>query len=557
MPDALAGIRVLDLTTGPAGGLATMHLADFGAEVLLIERLERPQRHPLDDLPATPMLRRGKRTLSLDLAQDAELAELHDLCGGADVLICNWRPAALARKGLDFDTLQARHPHLVVCHISGFGNQGPLVDLPGYEHVVAAYAGRMNMFAGLCDRPGPVFCALQVAVHACAQTAATGIMAALLQRGDEGTGQLVETSMLQALLPLEQGAMIAAQFEQFAPQFELLASPSVEPPAPSLFYHPAQAGDGRWMQFGNLLPHLFDNFLRLTDLLDVLVDPDFDPAQLMLPPAKQEAFRERMLRRIQERPAGEWMADFIADGGAAAAPYQTTQEALDDPDIVANGHVINRADGGRQLGPLARLSRTPANPGPDATPDDHLAALWRNTPRPAPNHSHSREAPLSGVRVIELATIIAAPLGASFLADMGADVIKVEQVGGDPYRGLAAGVGSARVNAGKRSISINLKAPAGREAIVQLLADADVVIHNFRPGVPERLGIGYEQISGINPGIIYLQCNGYGPDGPGALRPQHAPHSRCGDGRGALPAGANVCLQRFRTWRVCACGPAA
>ena len=165
----LEGVRILDLTSGPAGGIATMILADFGAEVLMIER---PGIDPMMALPASRMWRRGKRTLSLDLATAGGLAALDDLCTGADVLICNWRAAALARKNLDYASLHARHPHLILCHISGYGSQGPRADYPGYEHLVAASTGRMRIFAGLADRAGPVFSALQVGVHACAQSAA-------------------------------------------------------------------------------------------------------------------------------------------------------------------------------------------------------------------------------------------------------------------------------------------------------------------------------------------------------------------------------------------------
>lgn len=520
MAQALEGIRVLDLTTGPAGGIATMILADFGADVLTIER---PGGDSLASLPAARMWRRGKRTTTLDLGSDDGLETLHELCAGADVLVCNWRGSALARRGLDFEHLHGRHPHLVFCHISGFGSRGPRADYPGYEHLVAACTGRMRVFQGIVDREGPVFSALQVGVHACAQSAATGILAALLERADDGEGRLVETSMLQGMLPYEQGAMLGAQLRDRFPDMPMRRQGSNEPPMPSLYYHPAQAGDGRWMQFGNLLPHLFDNFLRVADLMDVLADPDFDHAQMRLPEEKHEAFRERMLRRIQERPAADWMADFIADGGVVATTYQTTQQALGDPDVVANGHVIERADGGLQLGPVARLTRTPANPGPDAVADDRLAAEWTATARAKPVRGKGDGPPLSGIRVVELATIIAAPLGASFLADMGADVVKVEQIGGDPYRGMGAGIGSARVNAGKRSISVDLKSEAGHAIVLRLISDADVVIHNFRPGVPERLGIGYEQIAAINPGVVYLQCNGYGPNGPGADRPSTHP----------------------------------
>ena len=521
MSEALRGLRVLDLSNGPAAGLATMHLADFGAEVL---RIERSNPHPA---------RRVACGANVD-ARQADLAarsrrcgghgdRFHALAAGADVLVTSWRATALARRNLDFASLHDRHPHLHVCHITGFGGTGPLADLPGYEHLVAACSGRMNLFAGIVERPGPVFSALQVATHATAQTATAGILAALLSQEGGHPGRLIETSLLQGLLPYEQGAMIGGQFEQFAKFYQVLSGGDAEPPMPSLYYHPAQAGDGRWMQFGNLLPHLFDNFLLVTELMDVLADPDFDAKQLTLPPEKHEAFRERMLERIQSRTSAEWMADCIANGGVVATTYQTTQQALDDPDIVANGHVIERADGGRQLGPLARLTRTPASPGADARPDSTLEADWAASPRPAPAAAALNTQPLDGVHVVEIATIIAAPLAASFLADMGADVTKVEPLSGDPYRGLGAGIGSARVNAGKRSLAVDLKSDQGRQAVLKLIESADVLIHNFRPGVPERLGIEYEQIIEINPNIIYLQCNGYGPDGPGALRPSTHP----------------------------------
>ena len=517
----LEDVRILDLTSGPAGGIATMILADFGAEVLMIER---PGIDPMMALPASRMWRRGKRSLPLDLATEDGLATLDDLCAGADVLICNWRFTALERKQLEYASLHARHPHLILCHISGYGSQGPRADYPGYEHLVAASTGRMRLFSGLADRSGPGFSALQVGVHACAQSAATGILAALLEQGADGEGRLVETSMLQGMLPHELAGMIGAQFpEIFGDLIPAVPPAVIEPPIPSLFYHPAQTSDGRWVQFGNLLPHLFDNFLLVTELIDVLADPDYDQGQMMLPQEKQEAFRERMLLRIQERTAEEWMAACVADGGVVATAHQTTQQAIADPDIVANGHVIDRHDGGKQLGPVARLTRTPGDPGNEAAPDDSWADLWRNTPRSAPGRSNDGQLPLAGIRVLEIATIIAAPLAASFLADMGAEVIKVEPIGGDPFRGLLGGLGSAKVNAGKRSLSIDLKSETGRQIVLALIKDADVLIHNFRPGVPERLGIGYAQVEQINPDIVYMQANGYGPDGPGAQRPSTHP----------------------------------
>ena len=519
MSEVLKGLRVVDLTRGPAGGLASMIMADFGAEVLVIDA---PEPHGIDELASTPMWRRGKRSLTLDTKDTAQRDTLEELLAGADVCLVNWRSHALEAQALDFERVHARHPHLIYCHISGFGSRGPKANYPGYEHLVAAASGRMQAFAGICDREGPVYSALQVGTHATAQSALSGILAALLVRDATGAGQLVETSMLQGMLPYEQGAMIGRQFpERFGAMYPDL--PSNEPPMPTLHYHPAQAGDGRWLQFGNLLPHLFDNFLMVTNLIDIVADPDFEPTQLALPPEKYEPFRDRMLRRLQDRPAADWMNDCIANGSVVATTYQTTQDALKDPDIVANGHAISRDDGGIQLGPLARMTKTPAQPGPPCEPDSGWSDRWRTDPRPRPEANNAEKLPLAGVRVLEIATIIAAPLGASFLADMGAEVTKIEQVNGDPYREFAMGVGSARVTAGKRSISLNLKSPEGQAIAVKLAAEANVLIHNYRPGVPEKLGIGYDQIAAVNPNIVYLQVNGYGPDGPGAQRPSTHP----------------------------------
>ena len=525
MRTALPGIRVIELASGPAGSIPGMVFADFGAEVLKISR----QGDPLSELTASPMLDRGKHRLDLDLNNSTDLNRLHDLLGSADVLVTTWRARALRRRRLHFKRVHAAHPHLIYCRISGFGHQGPMANVPGYEHLVAAYQGRMNLFSGIVDRPGPVFSALQVGVHACAQSAAAGILAALLARArDDSVGHLVETSLLHGLSAYEQGALIGEQLpERFARMAGVLQPVDAEParpiPLPRIHYHPVQAADGRWLQLGNLLPHLLDNFLTVTDLLDVVADPDFDPAQMALPKEKLEGFRNRMLLRMQERPAAAWMSDFIDNGSVAAAPYQTTRQALDDPDITANGHVIDAPDGGRQLGPIAHLRRTPAQPGRRCRNGEPLANRWLETRRKGGRNKPATAAPLQGIRVIELATIIAAPLGASFLADMGADVTKVEPMGGDPFRGLAGGLGAARTNAGKRSISLDLKSGMGRKALMRLLRDADVLIHNFRPGVPEKLGIAYEQVRAANPEIVYIQCNGYGPLGPGASRPSTHP----------------------------------
>lgn len=543
---SLSGVRVLDLTVGPVGGMAMTVFADFGAQVLSVRRRDR-----FAHLPASPMWRRGSAAIDLDVMQDRPRFDA--LCAAADVLVINWRPSTRRRTGVDVRALRQKFPHLVICSVTSFGADDPRSELPGFEHVVAAATGRMLCFTGCPDREGPAFSALQVGVHACTQSVVTGVLAALISRTKHGQGSLVETSMLQGFLAYEQGAMLGEQLrDRLGVVVDGVAGSAAEAPLPSLHYLPTQAGDGRWVQLGNLLPHLFDNFLVATELVDILADPDYDSEQMTLTEEKREHFRDLMFRRMQEKTGAEWIDVFVDNGSVVAGLVQSTQEALADADMLANGHVI-KLGAGVQLGPLARLSETPANPRAGVADGETMASAWRDSPRSAVRYLVNDALPLAGVRVVEIATIIAAPFGASLLADLGADVIKVEPINGDPYRGLAGGVGSCRVNLGKRSIRVDLKDPAGQKVVQDLMRSTDVLIHNFRPGVPEKLGIDYQTLEAFNPRLVYLQSNGYGPDGPGAHRPSTHPIPGAGMGGVHLQMGGELPsklldLPELRSW---------
>lgn len=132
--------------------------------------------------------------------------------------------------------------------------------------------------------------------------------------------------------------------------------------------------------------------------------------------------------------------------------------------------------------------------------------------------------PMEGVKVLDIGVMLAAPLAAGILADQGAEVIKVEPPGiGDVMRYIGAtcrGVGAINqgVNRGKRSLALDLKTEEGLEIVHRLAADADVLIHNFRPGVAEKLKVDYQTLRAINPGLIYLSVTGFGHEGPMAHR---------------------------------------
>src|SRR5690349_15123048 len=124
--------------------------------------------------------------------------------------------------------------------------------------------------------------------------------------------------------------------------------------------------------------------------------------------------------------------------------------------------------------------------------------------------------PLAGIRVLELASYITGPFCGQMLADLGADVIKIEPPRtGDPFR-TGSGYAPQFVghNHGKRSLTLDLKARGAIDVFDRLIATADVLVENFRPGVPERLGIGWERLKGLNPRLVYCAISGFGEDGP-------------------------------------------
>ena len=138
---------------------------------------------------------------------------------------------------------------------------------------------------------------------------------------------------------------------------------------------------------------------------------------------------------------------------------------------------------------------------------------------------NSANKPLSGLKVVELGTLIAGPFAARIMAEFGAEVIKIESPdGGDPlrkWRKLYEGTSLWWYvqSRNKKSVTVNLKHPAGREIVLKLVAEADIVIENFRPGVLEKLGLGWETLSAANPGLVMLRLSGFGQSGPMAAQP--------------------------------------
>ncbi|MCY4640615.1 MAG: CoA transferase [Chloroflexi bacterium] len=551
----LEGLRVLDLSSGPAGGLATMMLADFGADVL---KIEPPGGDRFRSLAAAPVWLRGKRSLALDLRSEGGRSRLHELAAEADVAVASFRPGSAERLAADPATLRALNDGLIYCWVTGFGPEGPYARYPGYEQVVAAKSGRMLIFEGSVPRDGPVYAAVQLGTHVASQSAVQGVLAALLARERTGSGQLVETSLLRGYIPFDIAGLTIQQLRGRHPE-------RFPPPPPQLFgrlpvvgYNPVPTADREWIQLASIVEHLFHAFIAAVDLGEIYADPRFEGAPYLIDDEAKEALRQIVYARTLSKSTQEWMRAFVENGNVAAEPWRSTQRALDHPQIVHTGDVItldSPAHGVmRQLGPVAKLPATPASPAATRPAvGEHAGEGWR--PRAeaplAPGAAgrgaasgRQAQGPLHGVTVLEFASVVAVPYACTLLADLGARVIKLETLAGDSFRlmgnpgvGDVRGLGAIKMTASKESVALDLKAEAGRRIAEQLIERADVLIHNFRPGAPERLGIGYEQASALNPRLVYVSATGYGIDGPYAHRPTAHPAPGAALGGAYLQAG--------------------
>ncbi|MBI2885676.1 MAG: CoA transferase [Chloroflexi bacterium] len=544
------GLRVVDFSMGMPGGMATMILSDFGAEVI---KVEPPMGDPFRAWPAALLWNRGKKSVTLDLKTPEGRDQAQLLSERADVVVESFRPGKAAALGIGWEELSQRNPGLVYCSITGFGQTGPYKNYKGYEGVVAARTGRMLVFEGQKPRPGPVYAAVQTASHSTSQAAVQNILAALLVRAKTGRGQWVQTSLVQGMMSYDIRDLVIRQLSRRDPvtfPLDLLGSRGR---LPTLTYLPAQTKDGRWIQMANGMERLFHAWVQALDLWNLYDDPRFMEAP-QLTEENREQMRDILLARMREKTLDEWMDIFIKNGNVSAEPVVSTQDGMEHPQVLHNRHVEEVDDPTvgrmRQLGVLADLQETPGRiQGPAPTVGQHtqqvLADLHHRAPvgpsAPAGNGRLPRH-PLEGITVLEFASIIAGPYSASLMADMGARVIKVEPPEGDHIRAMMGmrGTGAVKLTQGKESICIDLKLPEGQSIVHKLIAKSDVLLHNYRPGVPERLGMDYETAKGINPTIVYVYFGGYGSTGPHSLRPAFHPVPGAAIGGALLQAGAGM-----------------
>jgi crotonobetainyl-CoA:carnitine CoA-transferase CaiB-like acyl-CoA transferase len=358
---ALGRLRILDFSRVLAAPLATMTLADLGAEVTKVERPGSgddtrawgPPHDSQGQATYFQAVNRNKRSLALDLRDPDGLAEARRLALESDVLVENFRPGLMAELGLDYESLAAENPRLVYCSITGFGGSGAGAELPGYDLLVQALGGLMSVTGEPDGEPLKVGVALVDVVAGL--YAAVGILAALEHRRETGDGQLVEVDLLSALLAGLVNQSSAYTQAGVVPGRMGNRHPSIAP------YELLRCGEGELvLAVGN--DRQFTDLCEAIDKPRFAIEKRFETNQARV--ENREELREQLESALYYKPASEWVellrarrvpAGVVNDIGAA---FEFAEQIGLAPTVE-----IPRDDGPPVRLPRnpIRLSKTPAS----------------------------------------------------------------------------------------------------------------------------------------------------------------------------------------------------
>lgn len=492
VPGILAGLKVIDLSQGLAASVCAMLLAEAGADVVLIEPVQGDVRR---GTPQFATWNRSKSVVALDW-RDNDMGALMALIAGADILVHDLLPSDARKHGLDAASLARLAPALMVCTVGGYPEGHRHEDMPVDDFLVLAQAGILDEQPAM-RRDGPAYIAFPLGSWGAAWLAAIGAMASLhaAQRGHPTAN--ASTSLLQGGLAhsMTHWRMAEKPSASLATGWPKGSPNSIFRCSDGIWLHVMGAPDRVPLMRAELDRLGADEVTRLNLAVgfDHMLFPNFGAN----------------IAGFAAHPSTAWL-EALWSSDIAVQPVLEPGELYFDQQVQTMAYAVEIDDPelGAMLQPSPAIGISPPiRIGRPQSTWGEQSPGWTTGNRPRA----SGEKPLVGLRVLDFGQHLAGPYGAMLMADLGADVIKIESPGGDgmrPHEWAFAGC-----QRGKRALSCDLKNPAAAELIATLVKDADVVMHNLRLPAATRLGLDYDRLKAINPQLIYTHCSAYGPRG--------------------------------------------
>ncbi|MFA4837641.1 MAG: CoA transferase [Dehalococcoidia bacterium] len=538
---ALAGVKVLECAQLVAGPYCGKLLADLGAEVIKIEdpnggdaaryRGPFPDDIPHPDRSALFLyLNTNKLGITLDLHSPGGVDTFKSLIEDADILIEDMSPKTMGELGLRFETLQKINPKLVMTSITPFGQTGPYAEYKAYplNTVHSAILGYVTPCGSPYPSREPLKLGGFVTEYACGLSAAVGTFGALFSQKATGSGQHVDVSKQEAILDLAR--VYAAQY----PNLGLNANRMQHLGGTSML---VRCRNGYVVLSLHELHHW-------RALIKIMGNPEWAQNKLYDNLIERSArFDKEILPRVTRWAENQTKEDLFHKGQAAGSPVTAVMSAEDvahSEQYKARHFFIDiphaKENGIKYPGAPCIFSRTPwsiENPAPSLGEHNDLIGRRLSDRK----HLHSvigrtirknepAKLPLEGVRIADFSWAWAGPHAAGLLARLGAQVIKIETnlrvdhsrvlsfTTGSVFQGIDSSPVFSDLNLNKLGITLNLGDPRGTELAKLIVSKSDVVVQNMRPGVMDKLGLGYDALRAVKPDVIMFSLSALGATGP-------------------------------------------
>jgi crotonobetainyl-CoA:carnitine CoA-transferase CaiB-like acyl-CoA transferase len=521
---ALSGIRVLDLAD-ETGAYCGKLLGDMGADVV---KVEPPGGDPMRDIgpfyAGRPDRNRSlffwhyntsKRSVVLDLDEPSGRRRFLRLVDDTDVVLTSGTPKSLAKRGLDYATLAARNPRLVVSVVTGFGLDGPRAEWKSCDTVAQALGGMM--FVNGHANEAPLRSLGLQAYHSASLHAAIGVLLALLDRERSGHGQQVEVSLQECA---------AAAVEHVSGLFHQEGQIEV------------RRGTLHWTRYfraarcrdGHVLHGTLGDWTSLVEWVKAdgqaqdLDGPDWEDFEHRLRNC------EHLFDVLDEWARGYSAAALVEGAQLRRLPYAVVvppEAVCENPQLQARGFFVpvKHDDLGRAFnysGAPYVFSKTPWRiwrrpPLVDEHTEEVLSELTarggERPSTPAGTRNNATLRVLDGVRVLDFTWVVAGPVATRVLADHGAEVIKIERHDSLDLGSRRGGL-TGNLNRGKQSVVVNMNEPRGVDLVRALVRESDIVIDNFSARVMQNWGLDYAALKRIKPDVIAVSVSGFGHSGP-------------------------------------------